>query len=112
MGDPAAELAELIRRIAASTSPANGDGAPEWVLLPAEAKRRGFSTRQFRAWCLKRGVPIREASHREAWVRPLDVSRAVEGLPLAPRASCTGRSATRRTVTAPPPRAPRRPLAS
>jgi hypothetical protein len=83
VGDPAAELAELIRRIAASTAPANGDGGPEWVLLPAEAKRRGFSTRQFRAWCLKRGVPIREASHREAWVRPLDVSRIVEGLPLA-----------------------------
>lgn len=65
--------------------PTNSD-APRWVALAEEAKRRGKSTSAFRDWCHRHGVAIREESHRDAWVSPADVDRAIEGLPLATRA--------------------------
>jgi hypothetical protein len=63
--------------------PQSNDGPPEWVALDAEAKRRGKSTRQLRAWCCSHGVEIRQENHRDAWVRPADVDRAVAGMPVA-----------------------------
>lgn len=61
----------------------SSDQPPEWVALDAEAKRRGKSTRQFRAWCVSHCVEIRQENHRDAWVRPADVDRAVAGMPVA-----------------------------
>lgn len=56
---------------------------PRWVRLPAEAKLRGFSTEGLRRWCRARGVPVRQSSHRDAWVSPAALDEAVEGLPIA-----------------------------
>lgn len=56
---------------------------PAWVTLASEAQRRGHSTTAFRRWCERHGVQIRQESHRDAWVSPAEVDRAVEGLPLA-----------------------------
>lgn len=64
------------------TLPTEVDARSEWVALAAEAKRRGKSTRQFRAWCAKHLVEIRQENHREAWVRPSDVDRAIAGMPV------------------------------
>lgn len=67
------------------TLPREGDARSEWVALGAEAKRRGKSTRQFREWCVKHRVDIRQENHREAWVRPTDVDRAIAGMPVVER---------------------------
>lgn len=83
MGDA---LRDEIERIVRDVAPA---GPPrEWVRIEAEASARGFpSTRAFRAWCLARGVEVRESSVRDTWVRPAEVDRAVAGLPLVRRAA-------------------------
>lgn len=53
-----------------------------WRRIEAEAIRRGFSsTRAFRAWCLARGVPLREDNHRDTWVEPSAVDAAIERMP-------------------------------
>lgn len=82
--DPARQIGQAILD-AIRTVPENNDGRPEWVALGAEAKRRGKSTRQFRAWCLSHGVEIRQENHRDAWVRPGDVDRAVSRMPTVAR---------------------------
>lgn len=80
--DHARHLGEAI--IAAVRAMQQGsDEPPEWVALDAEAKRRGKSTRQFRAWCVSHRVELRQENHRDAWVRPADVDRAVAGMPIA-----------------------------
>jgi hypothetical protein len=78
--DPAHRIGRAILD-AIRTLPANNDVRAEWVALDAEARRRGKSTRQFRAWCLAHGVELRQENHRDAWVRPADVDRAVAGMP-------------------------------
>lgn len=67
------------------TTPANDNAParPRWVRLPEEARLRGFSTEGLRRWCVARGVPIRQSSHRDAWVSPEAIDAAVEGLPVA-----------------------------
>lgn len=56
-----------------------------WVLLPAEAMRRGFKgTRSFRRWCQRHRVEIRKDGRRE-WISPLAVDRVVSGLGEAER---------------------------
>ena len=80
--DPAQRLGQALLD-ALRTLPGNSTDHPEWIALAAEAKRRGKSTRQFRAWCRDHGVEIRQDNHRDAWVRPTDVDRAVAGMPLA-----------------------------
>jgi|LNFM01.2.fsa_nt_gb hypothetical protein len=56
-----------------------------WVLLPAEAMRRGFKgTRSFRRWCRRHRVEIRKDGRRE-WISPLAVDRVVSGLGEAER---------------------------
>lgn len=73
-----AALLRLVRELAAApTAPS------EWVSLAIEAKRRGKSTSALRAWCLRHRVTIREESHRDAWVRPADIDRAIEAFPVA-----------------------------
>lgn len=79
---PAEALASAVLALVRDVAPANSD-APRWVTIAAEAKRRGHTTTSFRRWCERHRVPIREGSHRDAWVSPADVDRAVEGLPLA-----------------------------
>lgn len=57
------------------------DGRP-CVLLPLEAKLRGFRNRlSFRRWCHRRGVPIRRDGRFE-WVCPADVDAAVGAVPI------------------------------
>lgn len=69
--------------------------APEWVPLPSEAERRSMSTAALRDWCLRHGVEIREASHRDAWVQPAAIDRVVMGFPVASKAvSRRGRTET------------------
>ena len=64
----------------------SNDAAPTWRRIEAEASSRGFpSTRAFRAWCLARQVPLREANQRDAWVCPADVDAAVERMPVVVR---------------------------
>ena len=85
MADPAPALVlgtAILKALRGVDASASNDG-PRFVSLASEAARRGYSTRSFRAWCVRRGVPIREGSHREAWVSPADVDRAIEGLPVA-----------------------------
>ena len=82
MGDAAEKLGKALLSLIAEAAPANTD-TPRWVDLGAEAKRRGKSTSSLRAWCQRRGVTIRESSHREAWVSPAEIDRAIEGLPVA-----------------------------
>jgi len=67
------------------TLPREDDARSEWVALGAEAKRRGKSTRQFREWCVKHRVEIRQENHREAWVRPIQVDRAIAGMTVVER---------------------------
>lgn len=56
-----------------------------WVLLPAEAMRRGFKgTRSFRRWCQRHRVEIRRDGRRQ-WVSPAEVDRVVCGLGEATR---------------------------
>ncbi len=86
MADSAHELVDTLRRVLGVEPAANGISPPQWVDLAAEAKRRGMSTTALRVWCLKRGVTIREESHRRAWVQPAAIDAAVEGLPAAKRA--------------------------
>lgn len=69
---------------ASATSPAT-HARPRWMRLPEEARLRGFSTEGLRRWCLSRGVPIHQHSHRDAWVKPEDIDAAVERLPVAAR---------------------------
>lgn len=54
-----------------------------WVLLPAEAKARGFkNTLSFRRWCRRHGVLVRrDEGGRMLWVNRRDIDRAIEGLP-------------------------------
>lgn len=59
--------------------PAANDTAPAWRALSAEARLRGKSPRAFRRWCVTHGVTIRQENHRDAWVSPAEVDRAVEG---------------------------------
>jgi len=61
----------------------NSPPRPRWVRLPEEARLRGFTTEGLRRWCVARGVPIRQHSHRDAWVSPAAIDAAVEGLPVA-----------------------------
>lgn len=80
LGHVDAQLRAALRDHAA----ANDD--PRWRRLDLEATRRGFpSTRAFRAWCLARQVPLREANQRDAWVCPADVDAAVERMPVVVR---------------------------
>ena len=82
-----AQVEAILRDLGASNTN-RADLPPEWVRIESEAARRGFgSTRAFRAWCLKRGVAIREDSPRVAWVRVPDVDAAVQGLPLVTKAA-------------------------
>ena len=55
----------------------------DWVLLPAEAKARGFkNTLSFRRWCRRHGVLVRrDEGGRMLWVNRRDIHRAIEGLP-------------------------------
>lgn len=78
MADPARQLLDALR--AALATPAANTGAVEWVTLAADATARGRSTRAHRAWCIAHGVHLR-GTHRDVWVRPVDVDRAVAGLP-------------------------------
>lgn len=61
------------------------DNTPDpraFVLLSLEARNRGFrSTLAFRRWCQRHGVPLR-VDGKKKWVRPADVTAAVEGLPI------------------------------
>jgi len=84
MGDAAHDLGTAILRALREEAPANAD-RPAWVTLSSEAARRGMSTSAMRAWCYRRKVVIREGSHKDAWVSPAEVDRAIEGLPLAKR---------------------------
>lgn len=84
MGDPMQELVTALRRVLALDAPAANDGAREWVALDAEAKARGKATRQFRAWCVSHEVEIRQGGHKDAWVRPADVDRAIAGFTPVP----------------------------
>lgn len=80
-------LAESRASLDAGTSgesSASGASArPNFVLLNAEARARGFkSPLAFRRWCRRHGVLIRrEEGGRLMWVDRRDVDRAVEGLP-------------------------------
>jgi len=76
-------LLDALRALRAAIAPVTP--LPEWVPLEVEAQRRGKSTAALRAWCLARSVEIRESSHRDAWVRPADIDRAISRLPLAQR---------------------------
>lgn len=80
--DHARHLGEALIAAVRALQPSS-DQPPEWVALDAEAKRRGKSTRQFRAWCVSHRVELRQENHRDAWVRPADVDRAVAGMPVA-----------------------------
>lgn len=57
--------------------------AADWVLLPAEAKARGFkNSLSFRRWCRRHGVLVRrDEGGRMLWINRRDVDRAIEGLP-------------------------------
>lgn len=53
------------------------DIRPGWVLLPTEAKHRGFkSTLSFRRWCKRNGVPIRRSGRLEV-VCPAEVDAII-----------------------------------
>lgn len=53
----------------------------EWVLLPEEARVRGFrNALAFKRWCVRRAVVLKRDG-KKLWVAPSDVDRAVEGLP-------------------------------
>lgn len=82
--DTAAKVGAVLLAALAEAAPANTD-APRWVSLALEAKRRGYTTTAFRAWCLRHRVTIREESHRDAWVSPAEIDRAVEGFAVATR---------------------------
>ena len=82
--DTAAKVGAVLLAALAEAAPANTD-APRWVSLALEAKRRGYTTTAFRAWCLRHRVTIREESHRDAWVSPAEIDRAVEGFGVATR---------------------------
>lgn len=81
--DPAVRLGHAVLSVLRDVAPSND--TPRWVDLAAEAKRRGMSTTALRDWCLKRGIPIHQESHRRAWVSPQAIDAAVEGLPVATR---------------------------
>lgn len=78
--DPVRSLGQALLEVL-RTLPRESDARCEWVALGAEAKRRGKSTRQMRAWCLKHHVELRADNHRDSWVRVSDIDRAVAGLP-------------------------------
>lgn len=81
MADPLRQEIERIVREAAAKGT-----TPTWVRLDGEAEARKFpSTRAFRAWCLARGVEVKEFTARDTWVRPADVDRAIDGAPAAKR---------------------------
>lgn len=65
------------------SSTSDASARPNFVLLNAEARARGFkSPLAFRRWCRRHGVLIRrEEGGRLMWVDRRDVDRAVEGLP-------------------------------
>jgi len=84
MGDAARDLGQAVLSAIAAMGPANAD-RPAWVTLASEAARRGMSTSAMRHWCHRRKVTIREGSHKDAWVSPAEVDRAIEGLPPAKR---------------------------
>lgn len=83
--DPAVRIGYAVLSALRDVAPSND--TPKWMDLAAEARRRGMGTSALRAWCLKHDVPIREDSHRRAWVSPVAIDRAVEGLPSATRAA-------------------------
>jgi hypothetical protein len=86
VSDTAHDLGTALLRALREAAPANDNSpAPAWVTLAREAGRRGMSTSAMRAWCHRHKVTIREASHKDAWVSPADVDRAIEGLPPAKR---------------------------
>ena len=82
-----------------------------WVLLPIEARARGFrNALAFRRWCRQRGVAIR-ADGRRRWVAPADVDAAIGTMP----ARCGGEpsapavaQAVESLIASPPIRARRR----
>lgn len=75
MGDAAEKLAEAIRALMpAPIAP------PEWVQLSVEAKRRGMETRNLRAWCLARGVPLKSDGPKVTWVSPAAIDMAIAKL--------------------------------
>ncbi len=86
MGDAARDLGAGILRAIQEAAASNTQAiAPAWVTLSCEAARRGMTTSAMRAWCHRHKVVIREGSHKDAWVQPLEVDRAIEGLPPARR---------------------------
>ncbi len=55
---------------------------PQWVLLPEEARLRGFKNAlAFKRWCFRHDVPMRRDGRR-LWVRSDDVDLAVNGFPV------------------------------
>lgn len=55
---------------------------PAWVLLPEEARVRGFKNAlALRRWCARHQVALRRDG-KMLWVRPADVDAAVGVLPI------------------------------
>jgi hypothetical protein len=86
--DPARLIGEAVMNALATALPSNA-AAPAWRTLAAEGSLRGFpSTRAFREWCYRVGVPIREVGGVPS-VAPADVDRvfaAAEDRPTPPSA--------------------------
>lgn len=86
--DPARLIGEAVMSALATALPSNA-AAPAWRTLAAEGALRGFpSTRAFRDWCYRVGVPIREVGGVSS-VAPADVDRvfaAAEDRPTPPSA--------------------------
>lgn len=81
MGEPATELGSVLLRVLREATPPPVTPS-RWRRIEAEAAARGFgSTRALREWCLRRGVPLHEDSHRDTWVQPEAIDAAVERLP-------------------------------
>ena len=93
-----ARSAESVR-VTLSDGPSTSDG-PVWVLLPVQAKVRGFrNTLAFRRWCRSHGVPIHKDGRRE-WIGVADVDRAIGMLAGgADPIVAAARAAVRRFVT-------------
>jgi hypothetical protein len=77
----AAALGEAL--LAALSKVVEPSANSQWVALDAEAKKRGLSTTALRRWCMRRGVVIRQESHRRAWVSPRSIDEVIENLPTA-----------------------------
>lgn len=88
--EPNGEASPQLATAASGAAVTHGLGAvppagatPAWVLLPAEAKARGFKNAlAFRRWCRRHGVLVRrDEGGRMQWVNRRDIDRAIERLP-------------------------------